>query len=173
MLRKAGADAWHALVRDHAVDLEPHCFGLLALVGHGLVGSGRLVRRGRRGSWSWTTRRPCGPIPQPSGFGMCAVDPSGRDCVVAGNRRCAESLWVTFPAACGVSPSHDQRRRQEAGLGLPEATREPPTGALLKYPAACGGDPLLARSASGDQERSAPPTPSTSCPVDPCNKAVI
>src|SRR3954469_12916949 len=55
---------------------------------------------------------------------------------------CVESLWVTFPAACGVSPSHDQRRRQEAGLGLPEATREPPIGSLLKYPAACGGDPL-------------------------------
>src|SRR3954454_24705060 len=55
-----------------------------------------------------------------------------------------ESLWVTFPAACGVSPSHDQRRRQEAGLGLPEATREPPIGSLLKYPAACGGDPLFA-----------------------------
>src|SRR4051795_9429727 len=54
-----------------------------------------------------------------------------------------ESLWVTFPAACGVSPSHDQRRRQEAGIGLPEATREPPIGSLLKYPAACGGDPLL------------------------------
>src|SRR3954452_6547945 len=54
-----------------------------------------------------------------------------------------ESLWVTFPAACGVSPSHDQRRRQEAGLGLPEATREPPIGSLLKYPAACGGDPLF------------------------------
>src|SRR3954468_13678297 len=57
-------------------------------------------------------------------------------------RKRLESLWVTFPAACGVSPSHDQRRRQEAGLGLPEATREPPIGSLLKYPAACGGDPL-------------------------------
>src|SRR4051812_42855120 len=65
-----------------------------------------------------------------------------------------ESLWVTFPAACGVSPSHDQRRRQEAGLGLPEATREPPIGSLLKYPAACGGDPL-------SDHRMAQPMPST------------
>src|SRR3954462_12466159 len=54
-----------------------------------------------------------------------------------------ESLWVTFPAACGVSPGHDQRLRQEARPGLPEATREPPIGSLLKYSAACGGDPLF------------------------------
>src|SRR3954471_5329736 len=59
-----------------------------------------------------------------------------------------ESLWVTFLAACGVSPVHDQRLRQEAGTGLPEATREPPVCSLLKYPAASGGDPLsrVARS---------------------------
>src|SRR3954451_16038236 len=58
--------------------------------------------------------------------------------------RAPESLWVTFPAACGVSPGHDQRLRQEARPGLPEAPREPPVGSLLKYPAACGGDPLSA-----------------------------
>src|SRR3954453_2165416 len=53
------------------------------------------------------------------------------------------SLWVTFPAACGVSPGHDQLLRQEARPRLPEAPREPPIGSLPKYPAACGGDPLL------------------------------
>src|SRR3954463_3136140 len=54
-----------------------------------------------------------------------------------------ESLWVTFPAACGVSPGHDQRLHQEARPRLPEAPREPPIGSLPKYLAACGGDPLL------------------------------
>ena len=38
---------------------------------------------------------------------------------------------------------HDQRLRQEARPGIPEATREPPIGSVLKYPAACGGDPLF------------------------------
>src|SRR5215207_9480444 len=41
---------------------------------------------------------------------------------------------------------HDQRLRQEARPGLPEATRKPPVGSLLKYPAACGGDPLFMRN---------------------------
>src|SRR3954452_8576473 len=54
-----------------------------------------------------------------------------------------ESLWVTFPAACGVSPGHAQRLRQEERPRLPEASREPPIGSLLKSPAACGGDPLF------------------------------
>src|SRR3954465_837833 len=43
-----------------------------------------------------------------------------------------ESQWVTFPAACGVSPGHDQRLRQEARPGVPEAMRELPTGSLPK-----------------------------------------
>src|SRR3954451_22378037 len=60
-----------------------------------------------------------------------------------------ESLWVTFPAACGVSPGLDQRLRQEARPGLPEAPREPPIGSLPKYLAACGGGPLLP-TASGE-----------------------
>src|SRR5215204_6539381 len=44
---------------------------------------------------------------------------------------------------------HDQRLRQEARPGLPEATRKPPVGSLLKYPAACGGDPLFHRCLRG------------------------
>src|SRR3954467_3155273 len=55
-----------------------------------------------------------------------------------GGRR-FESLWVTFPAACGVSPGHDPRLRQEARTGLPEATREPPIGALLITPPQAAG----------------------------------
>src|SRR4051812_49127444 len=67
-------------------------------------------------------------------------------CAAGATRRVVsqfESLWVTFPAACGVSPGHDQRLRQEARPRLPEATRELPPGSLVKYPAACGGGPLF------------------------------
>src|SRR5215204_7324979 len=37
----------------------------------------------------------------------------------------------------------DRRLRQETRLGLPEAPRGPPAGAVLKYPAPWGGDRLF------------------------------
>ena len=80
---------------------------------------------------AWQLHRFCHPFDAP-----VALD---------GRRTSTESPCVTFPAACGVSTGHDQRLRQEARPGVPEATREPPIGSLLKYPAACGGVPLFVK----------------------------
>src|SRR5215207_223139 len=44
-----------------------------------------------------------------------------------------------FPAACGVSPGHDQRLRQEARPGIPEATGELPPGSVLNTPPLAAG----------------------------------
>src|SRR5215218_10294782 len=55
-----------------------------------------------------------------------------------------------FPAACGVSPGHDQRLRQEARPGLPEATRKPPVGSLLNTPPLAPGILYLGLLAASD-----------------------
>src|SRR3954454_25139644 len=83
---------------------------------------------------------------------MRVVDQRGIVCMPSEAKR-FESPWVTIPAACGVSPGHDQRLRQEARPGLPEAPREPPIGSVLKYPATRGGNPLFTHEAlrSGDR----------------------
>ena len=58
--------------------------------------------------------RPFHPILKPLVFSMCAVDPGGRDCVVAGHRRCPE-----FERGCDAETLARIRRPSCAAFLLP------------------------------------------------------